>query len=236
MFTKTKLFLGIFILITLTALVVGTLSLPDRSKPQAGQYQSTEYPATISAAVNGCGNIFLFHPDKKWYGTIPSSVTQAAKDDNVPVAPVLVPVYGYMSPEAFPADQVGSYDKTFAGFSRQDINRALWDGYRIIWYSPSISEPNFTILRNFVNKTNSVKPTLILLPYNFKNKAIPLGRDYAYSSWDASQSCRKFTSTDFNSFTQFANEKVSSRGKPPVAPLAPYGGLYPIEPKYNPGK
>ncbi len=234
MFTKTKLFLGIFVLITLSALIVGTLSLPDRSKPQPGQYQSTEYPATISAAVNGCGNIFLFHPDKKWYGTIPASLPQAAPDDNLPVAPVLVPVYGFMSAKDFSVDKIGVYDKNFAGFPRQDINRALWDGYKIIWYMPDISNVNYTILKNFVERANSGKPSIMLLPYKFNGKEIPLKRQYAYSSWDASQSCQKFNSTDFNSFLTFAKKMVPSRGKPPVAPLAPYGGLYPIEPKYNP--
>lgn len=234
MFTKTKLLLGTIVIVALTSLVFATLSLPDRSEPKKGQYESVEYPASVQASINECGSIFYFEPDSKWFGTIPEAIHQDYADDNIPIQPTLVPVYGFMSRNPFDPEKVGVYDRTFEGFSRQDILRALWDGYNIMWYTPNISDVKYNQLKDYVENANRSSAKIILLPFNFPDKEIPIGRDIAFSSWNASQSCENFEPSVYDDFITFVKEMVPSRGVPPEAPLAPYGGLYPITPEYRP--
>lgn len=238
MFTKTKILLSFILITVLTLLVTATLALPDNSEPRPSQYGAIEYPATVIAAVNQCGSVFYFEPDPKWYGTIPISIQQNGPDDGIPAQPTNIPVYGYMTREPFNPEFVGTYDKTFEGFSRQDINRAMWDGYYFIWYSMNTPNDKYEQLVEFVETQNSrtSTPKIILSPFKITDREIPSGRDIAFSTWGVSQSCDTFDPKIFEAFEDFTIEHSTPRGEPPVAPIAPYGGLYPITPEYRPAR
>lgn len=230
MFTKTKLYISGFLVLALGSLLLATISIPDASQPKASEGQSWQYQPTAVAAANGCGGVFIFDINKEWYGTIPESIVQGHPDDGIPSQEVNIPTYGFMSREAFAPEKVGVYDKTFTGFPRQDINRALWDGYNIIWYNKKVTAEQFDKMSKYVASLNTSKPTTFLLPYTIAERNIPYNRDIAFSSWGASESCLTFDTNAYNQFVDAAKTRAPKHeGVPPVAPLDSVGRLYQIK-------
>lgn len=227
MFTKTKIYILGFLSITLTLLLTATLSIPNRLEPKDGPYGSTEYPPKALAASEGCGGIFIFDLDQKYWGSIPKKVKQGFEDDNVPKQPVNIPSIGFMSREAIDPLTAGAYDTTFQGYSDEKINRILWEGYNIIWYSMKMPQKDVEELWDFVLVLNKDTPTTFMLPYNLDGRSIPFSRDVAFSSWGASQSCRTFNPLVYKKFYEFVKENQPEHGGiPPEAPLDKYNELY----------
>lgn len=228
MFTKTKLYISLFVLSSIFILLNATLSIPDRNEPKDGPYGSTEYAQTALAASKGCGGIFVYDKlDEKYWGEIPEDLKQSHEADNVPKQPVNIPTIGFISPEPIDPAEVGVYDPTFKGYSDPKINRILWEGYNIIWYSLKTPPADVEALRSYVVSLNEAEPTTYLLPYNMAGREIPFSRDYAFSTWAASQSCGKFDKRVYQDFLSFAAiTSPNNGGEPPVAPLDEYGELF----------
>lgn len=228
MFTKTKLYILGFIAICLSLLMVATLNIPDRNEPKDGPYGSTEYPPSALAASKGCGGIFVFDKlDNKYWGLIPDELKQAHEADNVPQQPVNIPSIGFISPTPIDKAEVGVYDYTFGGYDDPKINRILWEGYNIIWYSLKMPKEDVLSLRDYVISLNKAEPTTFLLPYRLAGREIPFSRDVAFSSWGSSQSCKIFDTRVYQNFLSFtAKNAPNNGGEPPLAPLDKYNELY----------
>lgn len=233
MFTKTKLYISLFLVASITFLINATLAIPDRNQPKDGPYGSTEYAQSALAASKGCGGIFVFDKlEDKYWGQIPEELKQSHEADNVPLQPVNIPSIGFISPEPIDPAEVGVYDPTFKNYTDPKINRILWEGYNIIWYSLKTPKEDVEALRSYVLSLNEAEPTTYLLPYNMEGREIPFSRDYAFSTWGASQSCQTFDKRVYQDFLTFAAKTAPNNGgEPPIAPLDEYGELYALEPE-----
>lgn len=228
MFLKTKIVLATILLVIFGLLVTSTMNLPNNLQAKESDYNAIEYPPNIEASINGCGSIFYFRIADIWYGTIPEGYTK-----EIPEAPMLLPTYGYMSSTPFNNEQIGVYGKNFQGFDMPTVLRALWDGVTIIWYTPNISDENYKALEQIATKRIQSGEKLMVLPYTFKNKQIPLGRSFATSTWGVTQSCSIFNEQVYQDFLEFKDESSYSlrdKENPPIAPLDPKGNLREIMP------
>lgn len=229
MFTQTKvLLLSLFTLIL--AVVIGlTLQLPDNLEPKLdGNFESTEYPADVAQSIRGCGATFQFRINDGWYGTIPKDYR-----GRVPVQPMNIPAYGYMSSIPLDTTDLGYHSVTDT-LSLDQVNRALWEGADIIWYSETAGPTSVQEISDYIDGLNAQGEKILLLPYAFEGRSIPADREYAFSSWGVTQSCTAFDIVTFSQFMTNSNEFSPERDKenPPAGKLDSVGRLYPITPSF----
>ena len=227
MFFKTKVFLTTIITIILTGLFTVIIVAPDPSTPTPGQYGLMEHKRNSVSAVASCGGIFLQNPvNPFYYGVIPERYEETNLDI-IPTTPFQIPTYGFMVKEPTSPDLIRMYDRNEpdAYFSFPVVNRMLWDGYKIIWYAPFfISDEELQFLKNYEAEYNKTEKTLAVIPFHMRNRTIPYNKNYAFSSWGATQSCERFNEDTFNQFVKFADENSDIHGgEPHVAPLSPEG-------------
>lgn len=184
--------------------------------------------ATASGLAAGCGDIFDFSPQPGYYGTIPSSYTQ----DHIPSPATIIPVYGFMSNEPFrEQENYDLYDRTAENpYDYATIQRALWEGYYIIWLSPDLPDETLETVQTYVNQRNSdpnrQNKTLVLLWTD--STPLPMGTQVAYSAWGQSQSCLRFSGLSFETFDEHYHQRslaVRDFNNPPEAKLDEQGNL-----------
>jgi hypothetical protein len=227
MFFKTKVFISSIMTVFIIALFTVISVAPDISEPVPGQYGLVEYKRNSVSAVASCGGIFLTNPvNPLYYGVIPEKY-ENYNLDGIPSTPFQIPTYGFMVKEPTSPDLIRVYDRNEpdAYLSFPVVNRMLWDGYKIIWYAPFfISDEELQFLKDYAAEYNKTEKKLAVIPFHMKNRTIPYNKNYAFSSWGATQSCERFNEDTFNQFIMFADENSDFHGgEPPVAPLSPEG-------------
>lgn len=234
MFTSTKTFILTAISLAFTVLILAVCAIPNQSAPVDGPYGAAEYKRNVVSATASCGGIFLTKDiDEKFYGTIPAKY--ADTDLNIiPTQFVQIPTYGFMVNEPTDPKVVKFYDKSFDNvFPMPVIYRMMWDGYNIIWYDPILTPNNeLKDLKTYADKLNKDAPTTVVLPFNLPDRKIPFTKNFAFSSWGASQSCGTFSEDAYTQFVSFSQENAPAHsGTPQVAPLSPDGLFYAPRPE-----
>lgn len=225
MFTRTKLLILISLFTIIGLMCFGVARQSSRFSPEAGPLGSTAYPATITGLTNQCGPYYDFTTSAKNYGTIPKNYIGP-----VPISGSSVPMIGYMSDSPFKQEGNGIYEKTFNGYSLDQILRAEWQGYTIVWYEKNLDKATFNYMKKEVLKQNSKGSKLLLMPWFFDNgRTIPNGRDFAYSTWGFSQSCTLYSNEALQEFQDASKDHHVKRDadNPPTGKLE-YGILIPI--------
>lgn len=230
MFTKTKVLLLSLVGFILVVVVGLTLQLPNNLTPNTdGTFESIEYPADVAQSVRGCGATFQFRVDENWYGTIPEDYR-----GTVPVQPMQIPSYGYMSSIPLDTTDLG-YHSAIDSLSLDQVNRALWEGSTIIWYSETAKATTVEEISEYIDGLNAQGEKILLLPFTFDDKRIPFEREYAFSSWAVTQSCSVFDVETFSQFMLKSDEVSPERDEsnPPAGKLDSSGRLYPITPVFQ---
>jgi hypothetical protein len=229
MFTKTKLllaFLAAFIVVVVVSL---TLNLPNNLTPKENtSFQATEYPATVAQSIRSCGSTFQFDIDPEWYGTIPENYT-----GRIPLQPMVIPAYGFMSDKPFNKDNLGFHTKDNL-LDSTEVNRALWEGVTIVWYEESATPTTLKEISVFADERNAQGLPMMVLPHTLSDKKIPYDRSYAFSNWGVTQSCATFDIPIFDTFRETAAGLSPERDEinPPAAVLTPNGSLPEIDPPF----
>lgn len=203
-----------------------------------GPYGSVAHIPTTEAVVGGCGYIFMFDPDPTAYGVFdPADITpQASGRIRVPRAPMVVPVYGYMSEQ--PA-QPGFYGVEDDTPGHQQILRAMWDGVTVVWYDTRVGADDLGVVKRWVDANDAIGVPwtnhTLGLPSTLKGNDIPDERRFAFSTWGVSQSCLVFSDFIASTFLERAqphSEAIRRTVEPPSAHVNEEGKLAPIYPKY----
>lgn len=229
MFTQTKVLLASLVSLILVVVIGLTLQLPNNLEPKLdGTFESTEYPADVAQSIRGCGATFQFRTNESWYGTIPEDYR-----GRVPVQPMQIPSYGYMSSVPLDTTDLG-YHSPVDTLSLDQVNRALWEGATIIWYSDAAKEATKKEVSDYIDGLNAQGSKILFLPFIFDGKKIPFEREYAFSSWAVTQSCAAFDIATFTQFLDNAAKLSPERDKenPPAGQLDDAGRLKLIEPRY----
>jgi len=207
--TKVGIVATIFIVVA--TLVTATLHLPPQTRPTSGQFNSTIYPASLSAIAASCGDIFRFKTTPNLYGVIPDKIAEQNKEALIPVAPMIVPVYGYMSKEALPDSAIKFYDEAnYEPISRATLLRTMYDkDTTVIYYTKALDSGNLFAVKQYADN----HPNVLAIPWTFDSAGLPLNRDLAWSKWGISQSCIDWNGKALNDFLELAKEKPVTHAK-----------------------
>lgn len=240
-YTRSKLIILLTVLVGISILLVATLLQPSTQDLKAASYDARTQNPTPNAILSQCGDIWYFDPPTKWYGTIPAGYT-----GTIPTAPMLIPVYGYMTLEPFNLDSYEQQtwvpgEKRENPYSWEQTLRALWEGYTIIWAASTLPDEAYLYLLEYAD----TQPRTIVLPYTYENldpaiqdfyqnrtPFLPENRLIAFSVWGASQSCNAFSETTLTDFKNNTTQILPARdtNNPPPAELNQNGNLNPITP------
>lgn len=231
-YTIGSVFSSVAVVLVLVAVIGWTIWGVDPSRPKQSQFEGgMEYPATVEAVLNQCGNTFAFEAAREHYGVFSSKDLQESllkgESYEIPTHPMIVPVYGYMSEE--PADEVFEQKmyKHSDAPTRSQLLRAMWDGAVVVWHSPAISNEEEARL------SMSIRPYDNIIAVEWAGGELPLGRKYAFSTWGISQSCQNWDEEVFSQFLSFIEEhpQYTKKGQePPEAILTDEGLLHDIDP------
>lgn len=178
-----------------SVLVTTAITAEPRSTPKAGEYSSTIIPTNSTGILSQCGDYFTFDGKKEFHGVIPDEY-----DKDIPVHQMIVPVYGYMLQSPFSVDDALKMEQGKNPYAIEEINRALWEGHSFIWVGPNVPAETYNFIQSYANEYNKTHDKkVITLTWNGK-KNLPMGRDFAFSSWNISQSCMSFSEDAFEEF------------------------------------
>lgn len=181
---------------------------------------SLQHSVDVEAVLNQCGDIYTFSPVPEEYGVIPADTTATVL--GIPVHPMRVPVYGYMKEEGLPE---GSIFRSPDIPSRENILRSLWDGTVVVWFVPETTDAQISqILLGIAPYANAV--AIEWAPRDGGN--LPQQRNFAFSTWNVSQSCMQWDEEVFTDFMEFVDnyEGVGDQeSEPPLASLDSQGRL-----------
>lgn len=202
-----------------------------------GPYGSTVNMPNTPAIMSGCGSIYQFAPTVE-FGTFSNDdVTPTGKNKDrvrVPTAPMLVPAYGYMSEDGIPTH------RNFYATDDEDLPtlpetlRSMRDGRVVLWYQPDTVRAGG--LEN-IQAWMEDNPNVVAIPWlpstlgimeNLQGHSMPMGRSYAFSTWNVTHSCDVFNveaADGYMDFVENLNGKNRPAGEPAPAVLDEKGQL-----------
>lgn len=221
----------------LVVLLVGSLAFwgmtaisPDKTRP--GVYGSTEHMTSISAVLNGCGNIYVFPVQEEFVGTYdPAEITpNSAGERPQPLLPTVVQPYGFMYNAGLPDDTPYYSPKDSKGVALGAVLRSMYDGKIIIWYKDGLIQEDTDVIRNFAwahkDRVIAVATDMVL----------PQDRSVAFATWGVTMSCSLWEDSVVQEFIDFVDEHYDEiipsvepprakikNGKFPSIALNPFG-------------
>jgi len=228
LFRGSKLFIAGTLLLGTGGLVFSALSQAPITGERPGPYDSVGIRANSNGILNQCTDTFIFGVSEGNYGTMPVDY-----DGEPQRASMIVPVYGYMSPEPFDFSKYSPSDRQKITYSEPEILRALWENNHVIWVGPDIEQTGYDYLVDYTDKWNKTHDDKILVQPWLSVVDLPAGKSLSFSSWGASQSCATFSEETFQLFLDNTESREVERDylNPPVAPLNNMGLLEPIKPR-----
>lgn len=206
------------------ALTATAITAEPRSTPHAGENGSIVVPTSSTGILSQCGDYFTFNPNKSFYGVVPDDY----KEDFIPVPKMIVPVYGFMVDIPFDVEEAMKVQQGENPYQRGHINRALWEGHTFIWIDKDVESETFDFIKAHAEQWNATHSNkLIPLTWTDEDKGLPQARDFAFSSWETSQSCMSFSVEALDEFLSQAKMQNAGRDitKPPMAKLTSDGKL-----------
>lgn len=213
MIKKFKSYKGIFFasIAFLVVVVFALLSLSSDSKPYSVRDAYGErsiYYASTLAYVNKCGHIYAYKNVEKMAFNIPEGYA-----GDIPSAPSVVPMYGYLSKETIPLEQIDfySYETVNKSWSESYILATMFKtGVPVLWYDhKKVNEEEKKALEYIGNQ---LKNQILILPWlSYEHEELPKGRKFAYATSGASQSCDVFDLENFVEFLKFINDSEFDR-------------------------
>lgn len=230
---------GMFYFTWKTALVASTLgaavmlsgialTASEQRLPQPSVFQSTFHPADSKGILSKCNGAFTFTPEQEWFGVISQEYFDEHNVDgnlSFPVPPMVVPAYGYMSPESVNFENVDP--KT--GMDELQVNRYLWDGGMIIWLDQSFPEEGKAEVERFADGWNDENSRQVVVQEWTAEEPLPAERLIGFSAWGATQTCSIFDPLVFEDFAAVADQVHTVGLEAPDATLTEDGRLHPID-------
>lgn len=210
------------------ALLTVAITPEPRSTPKPGENGSIVLPVNANSILSQCGDYFTFNPETEYFGVVPEEYDK----EYIPVPPMIVPVYGFMVADEFDAEALtkASHGEK-SSYHTGQINRALWDGHTFIWVDPDISKEAFDYAANFAEQWNESHEKKVIVQTWGGERELPLGRQFAFSSWGISQSCSDFSSATFEEFMEQSNSHNTNRDEKTLPTATLVDGELPK--KYN---
>lgn len=200
-------------LLTSTALTAEPRSAPHTDV----KTNSIFFPTNSDGILSQCGDYFTFNPDKESYGVVPDEFAKSYKATH----PMTVPVYGYMVNQEFNVEQASQVKQGENPYTIAEINRAMWDGHTFIWAKKGLPSETYSYVQDYADKWNLThEKKVVLLTWNGENlyveekgkdRDLPMGREFGFSSWNVSQSCMSFSEGAFSEFMEQAEQLNANR-------------------------
>lgn len=207
-----------------SALVTTAITAEPRSIPVSGENSSIVIPTNSTGILSQCGDYFTFNPSSDYYGVVPDEY----KKDSIPVPKMITPVFGFMVDVPFDTDKAMKVKRGENPYQTGAINRALWEGHTFIWVNKTVEQETYNFVKSYSETWNSTHSNKVIpLTWTDSKRGLPMGRDFAFSSWNISQSCMSFSEEAFEEFMAQSIESNAGRDveEPPMAKLLADGSL-----------
>lgn len=204
------------------------------NNPTKSAYGGLEYPATLESMANGCGNIFYNPPKEGNYSVIPEKFweyheEQGTETVKIPTHSMIIPIFGYMSEEAYTEDAVRFYSLQEATEAPNlpMLLRTMYDrDITVVWYKANIAPSDLALIKAYADANPG---EVFAYPWYFSGGSLVGTRTVAYAKWGISQSCGLYNEQNLEDFIQFGKEHPIERKKDlPEAKYTDSGDLYPI--------
>lgn len=220
--TPVAIGLGVFILILI--LLSAFIKPPKAFSLERVENNIQSFYASPAGYASGCGGIFRAKNavaeskeiPEEYYSNIPN-------DGYIPSAPVIIPIYGYLTERGMHPSQFKFYSEESVNkdIPEQLILRTMYDtGVPVIWYDPDkISTKDYGILKT-IGSDNEGK--ILIMPWlKYDSPTLPKDRGIAFAVFGMSQSCKTFNYDVFVDFLNFADSHSFEEKpiKPEVAEL-----------------
>lgn len=215
--------LGVLLVMTLAFWGMTAIS-PNKTRP--GVYGSTEHLTSISAVLNGCGNIFTFPVREEFVGTYdPADIKPNPLGERPqPLLPMAIQPYGFMHVYGLPDDKPYYSPEDSKGVALGAVLRSMYDGKIIVWYKNTLIEEDLAVIRNFAW---AHKDRVIAIA---TDNAFPQDRSVAFATWSVTMSCSLWEDAVVQEFIDFVDsnyDDVIPSVEPPRAHIKD-GKLPPI--------
>lgn len=166
------------------------------------------YYASTLSYVAQCGDIFGYTNVEDMSRMVPEGYS-----NDIPSAPTIIPMYGYVAQSYIPKDEIGFYTKDTVNRSWSEayiLSTMYHQGIPIIWYDEQqITEEELEqlekIAADFPNQ-------ILVLPWlKYDNLDIPANRKFAFARMGGSQSCNEFNFNIFIDFLAFLKREEITR-------------------------
>jgi hypothetical protein len=191
----------------------------------------SSYYGSMSAYINKCGPIYA-------YKNL-NSLSMQIPDDfigDVPSSPTAIPMYGYVSKEHIPLENIGFYstkDTINRNWSEAYIMSTMWHlGTIVIWYDEDAAKDgDLEALKTLSEGSNN---KLLVLPWlKYDESEIPRDRVFAFAMNGVSQTCETLDFVVFSEFVRFVLDNKIGQGLKPLskAQLESDGSLPDVNPE-----
>lgn len=213
--SRTQPFLAVAGFAAIIAAMVGAVAFaPDPAAPRPSSFNAMAYPANVLGTIGQCGDTFNFAVPAEFTGKIPDGFFANPNgpgniERTVPVHPMIVPAYGYFyETRDEPAKTFWNFeDKKILPQSFEYLSY-LWNGWTIVWYDDKVEEEAKKSIKQYVSSHEKV----MAMPWmNPGERALPLDRSYAFSSWGVTRSCGLWDGRLLDDFIEFSQDVNKDR-------------------------
>lgn len=169
---------------------------------------------STDSLLGGCGPVYEKATTPGTAGIIPS-VKADGTTPNVPDFGTIVPMTGsFWAPPADP--DIRMYTPKSPTIPRPaQLLHNMWNGALVVYYAPDASAADVTALS--VGVAARADLNVIVVPWDLTRGPLPSGRQIAFASWGASQTCQHLVVVALNQF-RVAHPKAQAPGFGGVRP------------------
>jgi hypothetical protein len=230
--TRRGIILALLAAILLLVSVVIFGVNPNRPSPAQG-IGGLQYPATLTAMANSCGDIYYNPPIDGNFGVIQDEFYELNKDKpelNIPVhQQMVVPMFGYMDKESFSDADIRFYDagEVKGPINRERLLRTMYDkDITVIWYTAETEPSDVSAIKAY---TVDNPGKVLAYPWYSTTGKLVGNRTVGFATWGISQTCGLYNEDIVKEFVDFAKEnRVDRPTEIPEARMNDQGTLFPI--------
>ena len=178
------------------------------------------YKQTNDALIGGCGPVFRHEDPTADSGIVPSRTVD--KVSNRLGYPTIVPMKGPFWDVPVIGQRFWARDAPSKPVA-ENLLRNMWDGALVVYYNTDVTNADLRSLARLAAGRPDLD--LYVVPWEARVRGdLPLGRDLAFATWNASQSCHLFAATalyDFRADQPLESAPGANDVRPPVLSTTP---------------
>lgn len=155
---------------------------------------------SLNALVGGCGRMFTFPDADERSGTVPKYNPVGVLNRQYNDA-TIIPMFGrFWNDPIDPNQTFWDRDEPRVPLPEQ-LLLAQWQGKMVVYYQPYIPQRDLDTLQRLLQ--NEPELNMVVVPWSPEYGPMPMGRSFAWATWNRSQTCHKFAVPALRDFRRF---------------------------------